>query len=858
MSDLQSSPARPAPMPPRPARPEILRLALWALAFAPLAMATACGNETAAKTAADVGASGLDGCVPAPVAPGAARARPLACADDLPHGRMAAARVGDLVLENSRVRFVVRKGKHGHAIGGLVGGNLVDAVALDGNGDQVGVDALREWVPSVGLHLVRPDVIEVVAAGDAGEARVRVSGPLTPFPTAHAAVAIPQPKVIVSHEYVLRPDSRRLEIRTIVTPEDGKTVAVMAADATFWGGSLGLYRPGSGDADSGISPAMTPQVLGFAPVDDDTAAKACAVAYEAAVSVIDAGGILAIVLPSEPIGAAGTTFTRWLAVGDDLADAMAIAHPGGSTLQLTGTVTGSWPGVEVELLDAEGGPLTRCRPDEQGEVDCKIPAAATHARSIWLGNGNGQTGGPGQSANPAGVPLQAKEGAATVALPAPVPSLLEVEVRDKADGAGLPFQLLAQPADAASGARTFVDADGDATFRLPAGKWQVWLHHGPEFSALQQSVTVNPDTPTKLSATLERVVDTTGWIAADMHVHAEHSADSSVANRQRMTDAVAVGLDYVVATDHDFVTDYQPWLVEAGLADRLTVASGVEVSTIKLGHHNVWPMTPAPDLAGNGAIDWYGKDATELQKTLRGGDKERVVQCNHPRGKQSYFVGIGLDPKTTDEALLAFDAMEVINGKRIDDTVEVLEDWFGLIARGLRITATSNSDTHSLSAGIGRSRTYIWLGEQDGKPRDVQGVFKGSEADSALKAGRAVASTGPFLTLELVGGGDKAGIGETLEAKGGDVEAVATVVAPEWMPLGSVEIYRSGLLVHEQAVGDTAVESGRRKAVVKFKAPLQAEGWWLAMHRPGGAPTPPLVGGPVWAITNPVFERQVP
>ena len=80
--------------------------------------------------------------------------------------------------------------------------------------------------------------------------------------------------------------------------------------------------------------------------------------------------------------------------------------------------------------------------------------------------------------------------------------------------------------------------------------------------------------------------------------------------------------------------------------------------------------------------------------------------------------------------------------------------------------------------------------------------------------------------------------------------------APEWMPLGSIEIYRNGELVHTEQVKATAVEAGRRKVSVTFKAPVQAEGWWLALHRPGDAPATPLMGRPVWAVTNPAFEKQ--
>ncbi len=835
------------------------------------AKADASFGDTAAAAGDGAGADAHKGCAPAHVAAGAVRARSLVCADDLPHGRMASARVGDLVLENARARFVIRKGPHGHAMAGLLGGNVVDAVALDGAGGQIGVDQLREWVPAAGFHLVTPEQLEVTNDGGSADAEgplavVRVRGKLAPFPVVVAAIPLQAPAATVEHEYVLRPDSTRLEIRTTVVPSNPKGDSIVVADATLWGGGVDLYRPGKGDGHNDLPTPTQVKSLGLAPVDTDPLTLPCAVAFVGKVSSVDAGGILAFVQTDAKVPAEGRVFRRFLVAGGDngpdLAAAMATAGEavGLEYGTLKGKVTGMWAGVEVEVLGPKSAPLTRCRPDAAGSYRCRVPVDAVAARAIWLGNGNGQSGGAGQAANAAGSPVQvAVGGEATLDLSAPVPARLQATVKDKA-GSGLPFQLIAQPQGdiAAVGSRTFVDADGAATFELPAGTWKLWLHHGPEFSLHEAEVQLATGKVTTVSATLERVLETDGWIAGDFHIHAEHSADSTVPNRQRLIDAAAAGIEYAVASDHDFITDYSVFLAEAGLEGKLTVASGVEVSTVALGHHNVWPLVTQPDLAGNGAPDWFGKDPKALQETLRGDDAKRVVQVNHARGSQSYFGGIGLSPQT-DVALLAFDAIELLNGKRMGDTEEVLADWFGLLLRGLSITVTANSDTHGLSSGSGGVRTYVYVGRDDAlQPKDVQGKFKAAEADIALRAGKAVASAGPLLTLELDTGATKAGIGEALITAKTEMTVRARLQAPAWMPLGSLELYRDGVMVHSVDVAGTSVEAGRRLAVVDLKATPKTQGWWVALHRPKGKGSSPVVDKDPWAVTNPVYEGVVP
>jgi len=821
------------------------------------------GEGADTPTGAD--ADGPLPCPAPPVAKGKVRARPLACAGELPKGAMAAAQVGDLVLENSVARFVIRKRAEGEAVVGLVGGNVIDAVRVAPDGKQIGVDSLREWVPIVAMYLVKPDKIEVTKDGKDGTAIVRVSGALTPFPTVFAFLSLDPPDATVAHEYRLGPDSTALEIRTIITPTKGKLDSPLVGDATFWGGQLGIYFPGSGDEDSGISPTGTAKFFGMAPMRADPLLVPAAVGFAREVSSFNAGGILAFIQPKGVVTDKGGTIIRHLVVGGDgkpqLAAAMAAASKlsGAKNGTLEGTVSGMWAGVEVELVDAKDKPLSRCMPDAKGAFTCPAPATTRGARALWIGNGAGQGGGPAQVGKVVKVKVDAGKNA-TVKLDAPQPAKLTIAARSAA-GDKIPFQVRLLPGPGMkSGDRVFVDGDGDATFLLPAGAWTAWLYHGPEWSIHSETVTLVAGKEAKISATLNHVVDTTGWIAADTHIHAEHSSDSDIPNRERVLDAVAVSLDYAVATDHDYVTDYTPFLKAAGIEGKITVASGVEVSTAKYGHHGVWPITIDRQKSGNNAPQWHEKDGAGLVDAMRGGDSKRIWQVNHPRGSQSYFDGVDYTPKDAakvDKKLLSFDAVELINSKRMDDTEEVLVDWFGLLENGYKPTAVATSDTHSLSAGVGSARTWIWIGKgKDGKGLDRQGKFTAAQADAALKAGKAVASTGPLMVLELMAGEATRTVGETLKGAKGNVTARVTITAPAWMPLGKVTIFRNGTEVHSAKLGQIPPKGGIRMVAtsISAKAAVKA-GWWTAVLRPAEqAGNPPVQRRPVYAISNPVYE----
>ncbi|MGM0578612.1 MAG: CehA/McbA family metallohydrolase [Myxococcota bacterium] len=805
---------------------------------------------------ATVDADAIPTCPPAAPATGEVRARTLGCPEDLTEGLLAAARPGDVVLENAVSRFVIRTAAEGHALMGLTGGNVVDAVRME-DGAQVGGDGLREYVMTADFHLLAPDGVAVVDDGSAGVARVRVTGTLEPFVTVMEAfpVTLDPETVIMEAEYVLRPDEPVLELRSrfLATAED-RPVTVTAWDLAFWGGELRQFLPGHPDPElpsAGFAP-----LLGATPVSPDVDLPSYASAADLSRQVLNLGPVKGFNFDPVDADADGGEVVRWLAVGgrdgDDLAGALAaVAERSGAPLKrASGTVQGdAWPGVVVEARDDDGAPVARCRPDPEGTFDCRVPAEATRLVAVWLGESAGDPGGTRIEGADAAV----GEG---VTVPAPEPATLTLRVTD-GEAAPVPFRLTAQR-DGPDGVEEHrvVDADGEASVRLPTGEWEIWVTHGPRHAWHHEAMSLAPGDLAERDVALPQVVDTPGWVAADLHVHTEQSPDSDVPTARRLVGALAEGLDYMVASEHDFVADHGPWHARAGVGGRLVVRSGVEASTMRLGHFNVWPLTVDPSLSGQGAPGWHGIEMDGLWDLLGVGDG-RIVQCNHPRfgsGYEAFFDALGLDEATPDD-LLACDTMELVNGGRPhEDTPQVLADWSGLLDRGIRVTATGTSDTHRTDEPVGVARTWVRVGDL---ADDFHGAAPGDAAtavEDALRAGRAVASVGPFATVTLVTDDDReAAIGDTLEDPGAAVTARVEVQSPAWMPLGTLEVLVDGEVVREEDLSATEPSDGRHHAVIEVPVTVDGSDRWVAAwHRDAPAPNPGA-HRPPWVVTNPVF-----
>lgn len=247
-------------------------------------------------------------------------------------------------------------------------------------------------------------------------------------------------------------------------------------------------------------------------------------------------------------------------------------------------------------------------------------------------------------------------------------------------------------------------ADGVARLKVRAGQYTAVAGRGTEYDRAEAAVDLKPGTTTALTLEIHRVVDTTGYVGADFHLHSQYSLDSNASLKDRISSYAGEGVEYAVATDHNYVVDYQPVLQQLGLEKHINTAVGLELTTIDRGHFNGFPLRRAEGALSDGNIasrtygsfEWAMRTPTQIfdalralgQKDASGNVQPIVLQVNHPRDSiLGYFdqYGVSADDLSVEgqSGLLApdpdihpefakeefsfqFDAVEVFNGKRFE------------------------------------------------------------------------------------------------------------------------------------------------------------------------------------------------
>ena len=358
---------------------------------------------------------------------------------------------------------------------------------------------------------------------------------------------------------------------------------------------------------------------------------------------------------------------------------------------------------------------------------------------------------------------------------------------------------------------------------------------------------------TEVRAQIRHVVDTRGWLSGDFHVHAAPSPDSRVPMIDRVYEFAAEGIDMIVSTDHNVVSDYAPIIHELDLDRVLTSACGDEITTATWGHFGAFPLPQSLEHSGQGAIHAGARTAGEIFRSVREVAPDAVVDVHHPRLEKAigYFDLGGLDGRS-DRASRAgfsfdFDAVEVLNGyqdpdrKSIDKTID---DWFELLAHGHAVTALGNSDTHHLTYNLaGYPRNYVRVVDDD--PAHVNAA----DVARAIKAHRAFFTTGPFLALR-VGGVE---VGGLVTLPMGKARAAIEVRAAPWVSVSLVRLYVDGKEVQRWRVPPGTVEF-RGVAPLALKRDA-----FVVARADGDRPMSPVIGDrdrfivyPL-ALTNPVF-----
>lgn len=711
---------------------------------------------------------------------------------------------GGWVLMNERAAFAVSPIEDDEAYW-YYGGILVDAVAVE-RCHQAGQERFEELVPLLGrLDARRPSASilrgfrgergEIIADGsDGGPAIVRVHGVddlfwLVELELVALAFETGDPKPVsgplgieVAIDYILDPGASVLRIEMHVTNTTMEAAGLMTGASIWFGDTTEAFYHGPGGLN--LAGFNVDSDLPWIAAHGSDASLAIAIPGAAMVA-LSVSGVRSMVDATQVVGtrlgAAGSptqtiTDTYAVAVGAGGAnhatrhlEPLDVRLPGRSPIHVRVIDQAGEPiaGAQIDIQRKSGpdwGTFDRDQTVEDGEVDLEVVHALATDETYRLG-----VRVPGRVSPE---PVEFKPGERDeVEFRMPEAGAVTWQIRD-ADGEPIPARV------GLWGDRGHFQfyADGeDGMGPVPPGtyEWQVW--RGYEYGIVAGELTVTADVPGQIEATLQRLVDTTGWLSMDGHLHAAPSPDSDVSVPDRLRTAAAAGLELPVSTDHEHVSDWSESLPETGLAKWIRPVIGQEVTATLPEHMNMYPVPKNAEHPRGEPVPWYGLDPGEAYAAIR--DRGAgVVQLNHPKQGCNYLCLIAWQasearPGLEDPTLLGFtaeqslwswdfDAVELYNGftpafydERDPHDSGLFDDWYNWHLAGHHIAGMAVTDSHGLNIP-GSPRTYI------ATPTDDPAQFRDQMMTDAIHAGQVQASAGAFARVsigEVIPGGVAAG-----------------------------------------------------------------------------------------------------
>ncbi len=747
---------------------------------------------SAADTAGATTATGLGGGLFAEGCPveGQALAREIGVSATLP-GEVAVGTAGDFLLANRHAAYVITEPDKGSTYY-YYGGILADAAAMDGCTPSE--DRLDELAIVLGqidllditgsiLRGFRGETIEVLADGsDGGPATVRVTGTddthwLVEYELIAAAVESggrPFSSAFgaeVTVDYTLSPNSPVLAIELSVRNPTDEDLSLFSAQLLSLAPSMDLVGYASDELDIGVLD-LSIGIPWLVAVDD---AGAGALAFGTPGGNLGYEGISGVDVAVDLLHATTETFdlspgatdsrTVLVSVGGDggpsATEPMAEANPepltgrsfsleglSGAVVDSAGTaVAGARVRVETRAPDADWGVLDVTFSEEDGTFTAPIPVFDGDPwewRLVAEADGRDDSAEVTVTPGESGVSLEVSErGEIAYALTdddgAPSPARLYL-LRD--DGQTLDLWLT---------------ASGVAP--VPPGTWDFTATRGYEYAPVTGALEIPAGGSAELAAELVHVVDTSGYLSIDTHVHTSDSTDSRVTPADQLRHGAAHGLDVLLHTEHENIVDRSGLPAQEGLSDWITNVIGEEVTATLPEHMTMFPVEPDGSPRG-GIVEWYGIDIDELFAEMRARSDGGINLINHP----SYLDLIGWDrvtaePTLDDPTLLGlpadaavwswnFDGIEVMNGHSspFSDGNRRFDNWQSMINAGVPLVAVGCSDDHG-GDEVGFPRTYF--PSSSDRPADLSE----DELVEAFRDGAVMASAGAFARVGVGGAG---------------------------------------------------------------------------------------------------------
>ena len=494
------------------------------------------------------------------------------------------------------------------------------------------------------------------------------------------------------------------------------------------------------------------------------------------------------------------------------------------------------PRARIHFSAANGAPVSEVRPNADGSFALRLPPGTYQARAVAPA---GREVVRELSVSAAGAKLAPIAVGAPATLVLPRGQTLRLVFVGLAgtetphfedDGLGFrvgPGKLRKGDAD---NVVSLAAAETDPTeIALAPGRYRVIATRGLEFGLRSVELALAAGERRVLAIEApERVLESPGFIAADLHVHSAESMDAALPLPEQLAAFTANGGEVIVTTEHDRVIDAAPVIARLGLGDRIASVVGAEVTgtfhggetPFTIGHLNAFPLRYERSGYRGGAPRSEGVRVRDVVRDVRASAGERAfVQVNHPResgpdevGDGAFFSHLGVkgkpfrpgkplaakrnislvEPAPDGTRDVDFSGIEIFNGKRLDRYRLARADWLSLLLQGERRTATANSDSHSRGEIVAVPRNYVALAD------DRIASFDEAALMASLRAGRSFGTSGPLVFARL----GSAGPGQRFAGDAGTLEV--EVRSAPWVPLSELRVYVNAELVAKRKLAQSA------------------------------------------------------
>ncbi len=366
------------------------------------------------------------------------------------------------------------------------------------------------------------------------------------------------------------------------------------------------------------------------------------------------------------------------------------------------------------------------------------------------------------------------------------------------------------------------------TFWLPMGDYEACLTRGPlaHLETLGVRAAVNQNTFLREFLAIPAALPE-GWTTFDLPGPSLGTTGGHLLV-EKLASALAEGVRVVGVTETDrhpdaegLREDFRSELLVPDITDAMRAEIGdgpwvISGRSSQLAQHGTATalFVPAPvPLRNAGARNAAGWTLADFQAQAQGS----FTVVHRPRGPEGLFtrqtfdhdvaLGVGANEWWNATGTFSgsltqgqFDALELLRGEGCDpadptawfeEFKQVRADWLAILRQQ---TPTAFTKALGLSAAhftldtpVGLARTY--LKATGFTQEDTAALLE------ALKSGAAVASTGPFLGVQVAGGSASAGPGGLVAASSGSVSVTLTLMASDWVPVEEVRLVVNGMVV---------------------------------------------------------------